>query len=294
MKVDWDHLRFFLVLARAKTLTNAARLIGVEHSTVARRIQALESTLGTQLFKREATGYELTSEGLALVPRVEQMEQSFTQIEKRHDPLQGRVRIGAPEGFGTAFLAGLLAEFSKHYPLLTIDLIPVPKTIKLSHREADIVISIDRPKSGPYIITRLTNYCLKLYASRHYLEQHPPIEKLDDLRQHRFVDYIDDLVYSTALYSLERLPLQVSACFRSNSILAQEIAVRAGAGLAILPRFLVHDKTELVEVLSDQLSFSHTFWMLTLVDLQHEPRIKLVWDFLRKQADVQQELLMGG
>ncbi|MDS7694147.1 LysR family transcriptional regulator [Acinetobacter soli] len=294
MKVDWDHLRFFLVLARAKTLTNAARLIGVEHSTVARRIQALESTLGTQLFKREATGYELTSEGLALVPRVEQMEQSFIQIEKRHDPLQGRVRIGAPEGFGTAFLAGLLAEFSKHYPLLTIDLIPVPKTIKLSHREADIVISIDRPKSGPYIITRLTNYCLKLYASRHYLEQHPPIEKLDDLRQHRFVDYIDDLVYSTALYSLERLPLQVSACFRSNSILAQEIAVRAGAGLAILPRFLVHDKTELVEVLSDQLSFSHTFWMLTLVDLQHEPKIKLVWDFLRKQADVQQELLMGG
>lgn len=90
MKVDWDHLRFFLVLARAKTLTNAARLIGVEHSTVARRIQALESTLGTQLFKREATGYELTSEGLALVPRVEQMEQSFIQIENA----MTRYRVG--------------------------------------------------------------------------------------------------------------------------------------------------------------------------------------------------------
>ena len=89
------------------------------------------------------------------------------------------------------------------------------------------------------------------------------------------------------------MPLQVSACFRSNSILAQQIAVSAGAGLAILPRFLVNDKTELEEVLSDQVSFTHTFWMLTLVDLQHEPRIKLVWDFLRKQADVQQELLMG-
>ena len=293
MKVDWEHLRFFLVLARAKTLTNAARLIGVEHSTVARRIQALESTLGTQLFKREATGYELTSEGLALVPRVEQMEQSFIQIDKRHDPLQGRVRIGAPEGFGTAFLARLLAEFSQHYPLLTIDLIPVPKAIKLSHREADIVIAIDRPKSGPYIITRLSNYCLKLYGSQYYLQQNPEIKKLEDLKQHRFVDYIDDLVYSTALYSLERLPLQVSACFRSNSILAQEIAVRAGAGLAILPKFLVNDKSELKEVLGDQVSFTHTFWMLTLVDLQHEPKIKLVWDFLRKQADLQQDLLMG-
>lgn len=80
MKVDWDHLRFFLVLARAKTLTNAARLMEVEHSTVARRIQALENTLGTQLFKREAKGYELTAEGLALVPRVEQMEQSLSRL----------------------------------------------------------------------------------------------------------------------------------------------------------------------------------------------------------------------
>ena len=293
MKVDWDHLRFFLVLARAKTLTNAARLIGVEHSTVARRIQALEQNLGTQLFKREATGYELTAEGAALVPRVEQMEQSFLQIDKPHNPLQGRIRIGAPEGFGTAFLARLLAEFSQHYPLLTIDLIPVPRMIKLSHREADIVISIDRPKSGPYIITRLSNYSLRLYGSTSYLLQNPKINRLEDLTQHRFIDYIDDLVYSSALYCLERLPLQLTACFRSNSILAQQIAVSAGAGLAILPRFIAKDKPELEEVLSEKVNFTHTFWMLTLVDLQHEPKIKLVWDFLRKQADIQQDLLMG-
>ena len=292
MKVDWDHLRYFLILARAKTLTNAARLMGVEHSTVARRIQALEQALGMQLFKREATGYELTVEGLTLIPRVEQMEQSFLQIEKPN-PLQGRVRIGAPEGFGTAFLARLLAEFSQHYPLLTIDLIPVPKTIRLSHREADIVISIERPKSGPFIITRLTNYSLKLYGSQQYLQRNSPIRRVADLSEHRFVDYIDDLVYSSALYRLERLPLQLTACFRSNSILAQQIAVSAGAGLAILPRFIAVDQPELQQVLSEDVNFTHTFWMLTLVDLQHEPKIKLVWDFLRKQADLQQELLMG-
>lgn len=292
MKADWDHLHFFLVLARAKTLTNAARIIGVEHSTVARRIQALEQALNTQLFKREASGYELTLAGLALVPRVEQMEEAFLQIEKPHQPLQGRVRIGAPEGFGTTFLAELLAQFSKQYPLLTIDLIPVPKMIKLSHREADIVISIDRPKSGPYIITRLSDYCLKIYGSRDYLAQNPPIQKLEDLTQHRFVNYIDDLVYSPELYCLERLPLQLTANFRSSSILAQQIAVSAGAGLAILPMFMAEDKPELQQVLSQQVRFVHTFWMLTLVDLQHEPKIKVVWDFLRKQADIQQGRLM--
>lgn len=292
MKVDWDHLQYFLVLARAKTLTNAARMIGVEHSTVSRRIQALELALGTPLFKREATGYELTIEGLALVPRVEQMEHAFLQIEKPHQPLQGRVRIGTPEGFGTAFLAKLLAELSKKYPLLTIDLIPVPKMIKLSHREADIVISIDRPKSGPYIITRLTDYCLKIYGSKDYLSQTQPIHKLEDLKQHRFVNYIDDLVYSPELYCLERLPLQLTANFRSSSILAQQIAVNAGAGLAILPKFLANDQPELEQVLHDEVRFVHTFWMLTLVDLQHEPRIKLVWDFLRAQVDEYQHLLM--
>ncbi|NHB59011.1 LysR family transcriptional regulator [Acinetobacter sp. 194] len=292
MKMDWDHLYYFLVLARAKTLTNAAKIIGVEHSTVSRRIQALELALGTPLFKREASGYELTLEGLALVPCVEQMEQAFLQIEKPNQPLQGRVRIGTPEGLGTAFLAKLLAEFSKQYPLLTIDLIPVPKMIKLSHREADIVISIDRPKSGPYIITRLSDYCLKIYASHDYLQNHATICTLEDLKGHRFVNYIDDLVYSPELYCLERLPLQLEAHFRSSSILAQQIAVSAGAGLAILPKFLANDRPELEQVLKDDVKFVHTFWMLTLVDLQHEPRIKLVWDFLRKQADLHQHVLM--
>lgn len=292
MKVDWDHLQFFLVLARAKTLTNAARIIGVEHSTVSRRIQALELALGTPLFRREATGYELTMEGLALVPRVEQMEQAFLQIEKPNLPLQGHVRIGTPEGFGTAFLAQLLAELSKQYPLLTIDLIPVPKMIKLSHREADIVISIDRPKSGPYIITRLTDYCLKIYGSKGYLESTQAIKKLEDLKNHQFVNYIDDLIYSPELYCLERLPLQLNANFRSSSILAQQVAVSAGTGLAILPKFLAENKPELKQVLQDEVRFIHTFWMLTLVDLQHEPRIKLVWDFLRTQADKYQNLLM--
>ncbi|MFW1744945.1 LysR family transcriptional regulator [Acinetobacter guillouiae] len=292
MKVDWDHLQFFLVLARAKTLTNAARIIGVEHSTVSRRIQALELALGTPLFRREATGYELTMEGLALVPRVEQMEQAFLQIEKPNLPLQGHVRIGTPEGFGTAFLAQLLAELSNQYPLLTIDLIPVPKMIKLSHREADIVISIDRPKSGPYIITRLTDYCLKIYGSKGYLESTQAIKKLEDLKNHQFVNYIDDLIYSPELYCLERLPLQLNANFRSSSILAQQVAVSAGAGLAILPKFLAENKPELKQVLQDEVRFIHTFWMLTLVDLQHEPRIKLVWDFLRTQADKYQNLLM--
>lgn len=292
MNVDWNHLRYFLVLARAKTLTNAARIMDVEHSTVARRIQALESTLGTILFKRVSTGYELTLEGKNLLARVELMEQAFIQIEMPNTPVQGHVRIGAPEGFGTAVLTEILAEFSILHPMLSIDLIPVPKMLKLSHREADIVISIERPKSGPYIITRLTDYSLMIYASQHYLKQHSRIQGLEDLTQHRFVNYIDDLIYSSGLYCLERLPLNLNASFRSSSILAQQIAVSAGAGLAILPKFLAHDKTELEQVLREQVMFKHTFWMLTFTDLQNEPRIRQVWDFIRQKIEEKQEMLL--
>lgn len=106
------------------------------------------------------------------------------------------------------------------------------------------------------------------------------------------MNYIDDLVYSPELYCLERLPIQLNANFRSSSILAQQIAVSAGAGLAILPKFLAEEKPELEQVLAQDVRFVHTFWMLTLVDLQHEPRIKLVWDFLRKRTDQYHSLLM--
>ncbi len=186
-----------------------------------------------------------------------------------------------------------MAEFSQHYPSLTIDLIPVPKAIKLSHREADIVIAIDRPKSGPYIITRLSNYCLKLYGSQHYLQQNPEIKKLEDLQQHRFVDYIDDLVYSTALYSLERFPCRSVPVFAVTVFWRRKLPCVQVPGWLFCRNFWSMIKANSKRFWVDQVSFTHTFWMLTLVDLQHEPKIKLVWDFLRKQADLQQDLLMG-
>jgi Transcriptional regulator len=103
MKVDWDHLQYFLVLARAKTLTNTARIIGVEHSTVSRRIHALELALGTPLFKREATGYELTLEGLALVPRVEQMEQAFYKSKNPTNLCKVVCELAHPKGLEQHF-----------------------------------------------------------------------------------------------------------------------------------------------------------------------------------------------
>ena len=143
--MDWDNLRYFLEVARAGRLTTAARRLAVDHTTVSRRLQALEKSIGLQLFLREPGGYKLTEAGRNLLPRVEAMESASVAIEhslpSMGDGLSGQVRIGATEGYGTVMLAGQLTGLSRRYPHLNIDLLALPRAVRLSRHEADIVIT---------------------------------------------------------------------------------------------------------------------------------------------------------
>ncbi|MAB99984.1 MAG: LysR family transcriptional regulator [Pseudomonadaceae bacterium] len=295
--MDWDNLRYFLELSRTRKLTAAARRLEVDHTTVSRRIQALEKSLGAQLFTRETSGYSLTEAGRSLLPQAEAMESACSAIEREREEqtemLSGHVRIGVTEGYGSVMLAPQLAELTQRYPHLGIDLLAVPRTMHLSRREADIVITLDRPERGPFIITRLTDYVLRLYASPSYLQAHAPITSRETLRSHRFVSYIDDLLYSKELFYLDEIgkPLQVS--LRSTSILAQQQAAAAGAGIAILPAFAAEADPRLQPILSDSIEFTRTFWMLMPIELKDIARMKATWTYLREMADSQQDLLLG-
>ncbi|WP_367371500.1 LysR family transcriptional regulator [Pseudomonas lini] len=296
--MDWDNLRYFLELSRACKLTAAARRLGVDHTTVSRRVQALEKSMDTSLFVRAAAGYSLTEAGRTLLPQAEAMESAFSAIEQaragqQQDRLSGQVRIGATEGYGLTMLAPQLAELTRRYPNLGIDLLAVPRMVQLSRREADIVITLERPERGPFIITRLTDYVLKLYASANYLERHPPIKHRDDLREHTFVSYIDDLLYSKELLYLDEIGKPRHIAVRSTSILAQQQATSAGAGIAILPSFSADADPRLRRVLSEQIEFTRTFWMLIPIELKDIARMKVTWNFLREMAQANQALLLG-
>lgn len=295
--MDWDNLRYFLELSRAGKLTAAARRLGVDHTTVARRVQALEKSLDTQLFFRATVGYSLTEAGRNLLPQAEAMEGAFSAIEQSRvgqgNNLSGQVRIGATEGYGSIMLAPQLAALAGRYPNLGIDLLAVPRMVQLSRHEADIVITLERPVRGPFIITKLTDYVLKLYASASYLEQHPPIRHKDDLREHSFVSYIEDLLYSKELLYLDEIGRPRHVALRSTSILAQQQATAAGAGIAILPSFAADADPRLRRVLGKQVEFTRTFWMLMPIELKDVARMKTTWDFLREMAEVNQEQLMG-
>ncbi len=274
----------------------AARRMGVDHTTVSRKVQALEKDLGRPLFLREPEGYKLTEAGRALLPQVEAMESAFVGISDSlpnlGEQISGHVRIGATEGYSTLLLAEQLVELGQRFPHLQVDLLALPRAVQLSRNEADIVITLERPERGPFIITRLTDYALHLYASADYLAAHPPIKQREQLREHRFVSYVDDLLFSKELIFLDELVKSNKANLRSTSILAQQQAVAAGAGLAILPAFAARTDPRLCRVLAGDVSFTRTFWMLMPIELKDIARMRTVWNFLREQAQAQQPVLL--
>ncbi|QNP60119.1 LysR family transcriptional regulator [Paenacidovorax monticola] len=296
--MDWDHFRYFLELARTGTLAGAARRLGVEHTTVSRRIQALEKQMGTALFAREAGGHRLSEAGRQLLPAVEAMESAVLGVE-RSAPTpgggpSGLVRVGATEGFGTLILAPHLAKLTHKHPQLSIDLLALPRMLHLSRREADIVISLERPTRGSVIVTKLANYVLHLYGQREYLARRPLVAQREDLRHHAFISYVDDLLFTKELQFLDQLYPPERFAFRSTSVTAQYEAVRAGAGLAVLPAFLADRDPVLARVLPQEARFTRTFWMSMPAEAKHLARMQAVWGFLKETVQREQALLVPG
>ncbi|WP_288419397.1 LysR family transcriptional regulator [uncultured Stenotrophomonas sp.] len=296
--MDWDNLRYFLELARTGTLMAAARRLAVDHTTVARRIQALEKALGAPLFTREAGGHRLTEAGLRLQPQAEAMEAAFRSIESARPALapqaglSGVVRIGATEGFGTLVLAPALAAFAAGHPRLVVDLLALPRLLQLSRREADIVVALERPARGAVVAARLTDYSLQLYAAPAYLARHDPIRRREDLRGHAFISYVDDLLFSKELRFLAELLRPDAFSLRSTSVLAQHQAAVAGAGIAVLPAFVAQDDPRLVPVLPGVARFTRSFWMSMPAEGKQQPHVLAVWNLLKVIAEREQPRLM--
>ncbi|KAB0551120.1 LysR family transcriptional regulator [Pseudomonas argentinensis] len=297
-QMNWDDLKFFLEVARTRTASSAARRLGVDYSTVSRRISALEKALGTLLFERSrASGFVLTAEGQHLLGYAESLESTLQtaceQVSGASLALSGHVRIGSTEGFGSYFVAPQLGGFQDIYPNIAIDLLPVPHFISLSRREADIAITLERPERGPYVCSRLCDYALKLYATPEYLQRHPSIHGVDDLSRHSFITYVDDLAFSPELLYLESIVPNASSALRSTSVVAQYLATLQGRALAILPCFLAGPDARLVEVLADEVKVTRQFWLYYREDLRKLKRITLVADYLRACAERNRGFLLG-
>lgn len=281
---DWNDLRFFLEMSRLGRLAEAAQRLHVDHTTVSRRIAALEEALGTRLFDKSPRGHVLTEAGQKLLAHAELMESQsvalYQALSGEDTELSGTVRLATPEAFGTHFLAPHLPEFRRLHPRIELELVSDTRRTSLSKREADLAVTLGRPDSGRLIGWKLTDYRLQLYAAPAYLADKPEIMTAADLKTQDFISYIDDLLALPELRVLPGLVRNPNIVFRSTSIMAQQRAAAAGLGIALLHCFSVDAQPELTPVLADQISVMREYWLLVHEDLRNVARIDAVCRFI--------------
>ena len=281
---DWNHLQDFLAVARTGRLTAGARHMGVDHTTLARRIAALEAALKARLFDRSPQGYALTAHGERLMVRAEGVESLIlaaqAEVGEADLSVSGVVRIGAPEGFGSYFLAPRLPHLAERHPDLEIQLVAIPGTLSLSKREADVAITLSPPREGRLISRKLTDYALSLYGAPAYLDARPAITSRADLKDQRFIGYIEELLYAPELDYMSAPDVDIQVAFKSSNLIAQLQACVAGAGLAVIPDFIAEGRPYLRRVLPDQVRLTRAFHLVVHADLKSVARVRAVMDFI--------------
>jgi DNA-binding transcriptional LysR family regulator len=266
MRADWDDIRLFLAVARAESLSRAGRDLRLDPATMGRRVARLEEALGTRLFARSPQGYALTDAGQRLLPHAIRTEDAvLAALEELRGGtgarITGSVRIGAPDGCANYLLPQVVSAICDANPGLEVQIVALPRVFNLSKREADMAIAVSRPDAGRLTVQKITDYHLHLAASRDYLARHGPIVARADLRGHRVVGYIPDMIFDKELDYLaeigaEHVPLA------SNSVSVQLNWVRQGAGLAIVHDFAMPSAPEVVKLLPDQISLTRAFYLI--------------------------------
>lgn len=280
---DWNDFQAFLAVARAGQLARAASALGVDATTVGRRLRRLETRTGVTLFEQTREGQVLTEAGEAMLAEVEAMAQAASRIAEHAasgSGPAGLLRISLSEGFASWIVAPALRSFVEAYPRLVVDLVASSGFLSPSKREADLAVTLSRPRAGPVIAGKLSDYTLRLYATRGYLAQRGLPAKPQELaRGHRLVGYIPDLLYAPELRYLAEIEADLSATVRSSSINAQHRMIAAGTGIGVLPCFIGDADKWLVPVLPDH-RITRSFWLVTHKDTHNLARVRAFKDWL--------------
>lgn len=278
-----DDLRLFLTVMREGNMVAASRRAGVDHSTVARRISALETMLKSRLFERSPRGVTPTPAAFALLSHAERIESELlaaaASVATSESDADGIVRLATPEMFGTFAVAPHVVQLRARYPRLTLELAPESRTTSLSKREADIAVMLKMPPRGRLVARKLVDYRLGLYASRAYLEKRGEPLARNDLSRHDFVSYIEELAGFPELIALNQILPGARIGFRSSSSAAQNAAVAAGLGLGVLHLVAAGQDDRLVRILPE-VEVQRSYWLVMHADQQRMPRVRAVADFL--------------
>lgn len=265
MTPQWDDLRVFLSVARAESLSGAGKLLTMDPATVGRRIGRLERAMSATLFVKSPQGYALTGAGERLLRHAEMAEQAmragFEAMTSAEETLAGQIRIGAPDGCAYYVLAPVISPLSWDNPDLDIQIVALPRVANLNRREADMAITVSPPTAGQYHVEKITDYNLCIVGAEQYLRACEPITAVGDLKRHRIIGYIPDMIYDAELDYLRDLGLD-RVTLASNSVPLQARMAQQGDGLCVMHEFAMTQHPMLRKVLPGEVRLTRSFFLV--------------------------------
>ncbi len=289
MRNDWNDLQIFLALEREGTARAAATRLKCSHSTISRRLDALESRFGTKLFDRTPEGFTVNASGARILARAQQIEAEMLELERSvigdDIRLQGDIRLTAPPPLIEFLLLPILQAFRDQYPLINIELVPSYGYADLSRRDADIAIRFSEKPDDHLVGRRLPEFRDSIYASPAYIAAHWPDGKPE------WISWADDAAFAK---HIKATPFpKASTSWRIPSLHLQAEAAAQGLGMASLPIMMGDSNPRLVRVPDAGVQSSRPAWLLTHPDLRRMERVRVFAKFLA-EAIVAKADFVGG
>lgn len=296
MNANPDDLLVLLAVSRSAKFTTAAQALGLNHTTVSRRIAALEKALGGRVLARAAGGWELTELGEQAVRVAEQVEAAVSALGpegKAPDPIAGVVRMTATDGFSAYIAAPAVARLRRKHPGLSVEVVTMTRRALQQRSGLDIEVVVGEPQVHRAEAVRLGDYMLGMYASRAYLAEHGTPAGLEDLGGHPLVYFVDSMLQVDDLDAPRRLVPAMRDGLTSTNVFVHVEATRAGAGIGFLPCFMADLHDDLVRVLPAEIAELLPYWMVLRQDSMRRPAVAAVVQALQEQTAAHRAKLLG-
>ena len=286
---DWNDLRHFLALARCGSMGAAALSLGVDQSTVQRRIAALEKSVGRPLVERRPGGYDLTAQGALLLVDAEQVEAAVDALQRRMAALdgagQGHVRVASLVTVGQRIISsGFIERFHDLHPGITVEMLMGQRVADLARGEADVAIRVGGDGGSDALIgMKLVDLPWGIYASRDFIARHGKPHNAKDVGRFGYVELTDELEKLPAARWMQVHARGAPIAARCGNVPSAVLAVKPGAGLAALPTVHAVGEDELVCVLGPFPELAYPLYLFVHKDLRRAPRISAFFEFCQRE-----------
>lgn len=297
-RFQWDDLQHFLAVAHHGSTLAAGRALGVDQSTVQRRLTELERKIGQSLVQRQPTGYQLTGFGHEMLPFAESVERAALAFERQVQTLAGEVtgviRMTCPEPIVNRITAtGLLDRFHARHPALRVQFVMSDKYMDLRQGDADVALRSGDTDDGELVGRKIGDSVWAVYASKAYIAQHGSPERLEDLANHALVGFDDTMARHRLSQWLREVVPGAELASRSSSVLGLVYSVKAGLGVGALPMPLGDAEADLVRLIGPVPELTRIWRMLTTPELRRTPRVSAFFDFIIEEIETLRPILTG-